>query len=109
MAERLIERHPCNDCRLKLYIPCNGPCKKWYEWYQDVLEKLLSYEIAEEDGRLYILPAGVNVGDMVYKIYRSLGEGSWEVRIHKIKLEDIPQIGKTVFLTREEAEEAKSV
>lgn len=102
-------KSPCNNCKLRLYFPCTGPCKKWYEWHQNALEKLMDYEFAEEDERLYILPAGVNVGDMVYEIYRSLGEGSWEVRIHKIKLEDIPQIGKTVFLTREEVEEAMSV
>ena len=72
------------------------------------VEKLAEYETAEEEGRLYILPPGVNVGDTVYEVYQFLGE-VWEVDCHKIKLEDIPKIGKTVFLSYEKADEvAKS-
>lgn len=72
------------------------------------VEKLAEYETAEEEGRLYILPPGVNVGDIVYEVYQFLGE-VWEVDCHKIRLEDISKIGKTVFLSYEKANEvAKS-
>lgn len=33
-----------------------------------------------------------------------MGEGAWEIDVHKIRLEDLDKIGKTVFLAREEAE-----
>lgn len=42
-------KSPCNNCKLRLHFPCTGPCKKWYEWYQNALEKLMDYEFAEED------------------------------------------------------------
>jgi hypothetical protein len=35
-----------------------------------------------------------------------LGEGAWEIAEHEIRLEDLDNIGKTVFLTRREAENA---
>lgn len=56
-------KSPCNNCKLRLHFPCTGPCKKWYEWYQNALEKLMDYEFAEEDGRLYIMPQGTK-GDI---------------------------------------------
>ncbi len=62
------------------------------------------YEALEEQGKLLILP--VPVGSLVYEPYRFLGEGAWEIDVHKIRLEDLDKIGKTVFLTREEAEVA---
>ena len=33
-----------------------------------------------------------------------MGEGPWEIDVHIIRLEDLEKIGKTVFLTPEEAE-----
>lgn len=104
MTEYSIERLPCDKCRLRLYTPCTGPCKKWYEWYQDALEKLTNYEIAEKEGRLAVLPC--KVGERVYEIYQFCGDGAWEIEEHKIKLEDLDKIGITVFLTRDEAEKA---
>ena len=68
------------------------------------VEKLAEYETAEEDGRLVVLPC--KVGTRVYEIYQFCGCGAWEIEEHKIKLEDLDKIGKTVFLTREEAEKA---
>lgn len=38
-------------------------------------------------------------------IYQFLGKGAWEIEEHKIRLEDLENIGKTVFLTRQEAED----
>lgn len=102
MTERLIDKNPCNDC--KLYSPCTGPCGKWHEWNRNVLQKLAEYETAEEEGRLVVLPC--KVGTRVYEIYQFCGYGAWEIEEHKIKLEDLDKIGKTVFPTREEAEKA---
>lgn len=42
-------KSPCNNCKLRLHFPCTGPCKKWYEWYQNALEKLMDYEFTEKE------------------------------------------------------------
>ena len=73
-------------------------------WTEKAKEKLAEYETAEEEGRLVVLPC--RVGTRVYEIYQFCGYGAWEIEEHKIKLEDLDKIGKTVFLTREEAEKA---
>lgn len=49
-----------------------------------------------------------DIGSTVYMIYRFLDEGAWEIEEHKIRLEDLENIGETVFLTREDAEAAIS-
>ena len=72
--------------------------------FQDIIDKLAEYETAEEDGRLVVLPC--KIGTRVYEIYQFCGCGAWEIEEHKIKLEDLDKIGKTVFPTREEAEKA---
>ncbi len=59
-------------------------------------------EDLEEKERLIILPC--DIGSRVYEVYQFLGEGAWEIEEHKIRLEDLEKIGKTVFLTRGEAE-----
>ena len=41
----------------------------------------------------------------MYKVYQFCGAGAWEIEVHKIKLEDLPEIGKTIFITREEAQD----
>lgn len=46
------------------------------------------------------------MGQRVYGIYRFLDEGAWEIDVHNIRLEDLDKVGKTVFLTRGEAEAA---
>lgn len=84
--------------------------------FQDILAKLAHYEDLEESGRLVVLPC--KVGDTVYQILQK-GSGHWEEDkyilddrgtpkiyergFHLILLNDI---GKTIFLTREEAEAA---
>ena len=57
-----------------------------------------------KQGRLVELPC--DVGTRVYKIYRFCGVGAWEIEVHNIKLEDLAEIGKTIFFTREEAKKA---
>ena len=102
MTERLSDKNPCNNCNV--YNPCTGTCGRWHEWNRNVLQKLAEYETAEEEGRLVVLPC--KVGTRVYEIYQFCGYGAWEIEEHKIKLEDLDKIGKTVFPTREEAEKA---
>lgn len=58
---------------------------------------------ADEDGRLVVLPC--KVGDTVY-IKRRTFDGTDIVGKTELWWSDIPYIGKTVFLTREEAEKA---
>ena len=62
-------------------------------------------ELAEADraGRLVVLPC--KVGDTVYILRRAF-DGADVVGETKLWWDDIPQLGKTVFLTREEAEKA---
>lgn len=67
-----------------------------YEWK--------SYKDLEEQGKLLKLPCAV--GDLVYEPYQFMGDGAWEIDIHKIRIEDLKNIGKTVFLTEEEARDA---
>lgn len=37
-------------------------------------------------------------------IYQFCGETTWEIEEHKIGLEDLENVGKTVFLTRKKTE-----
>lgn len=85
----------------------------------DALNRLAEYEDAEADGRLVVLPC--KVGDTVYMPYKG--------RAHKLRVQGISvsisgndvilhfggypvtnvwgsEVGRTVFLTKEEAEQA---
>lgn len=72
--------------------------------YRKIIEKLKEYEDLDEQGKLLRLP--VPIENLVYEPYRFLGEGAWEIDVRNIRLEDLDKIGKTVFLTRDEAEAA---
>lgn len=67
------------------------------------IKKLSDLEDLEEQGKLLKLPCAV--GTLVYEPYQFMGEGAWEIDVHKIRLEDLDKIGKSVFFTREEAED----
>ena len=86
----------------------------------DVLEKLAEYEDLEEQGLLLRLPC--KVGDTVFKLKRhnycpvgicrkdiSCSEcranTPFGIVERKFKLNELKEIGKTVFLTKEEAEQ----
>lgn len=84
----------------------------WGEW--DAMMSVLNSigggyerlrELAEADkaGRAVILPC--KVGDAVWILQRRL-DGSCCVRATEFWWSDIPQVGKTVFLSSEEAEKA---
>lgn len=54
------------------------------------------------NGRILQLPCAI--GTKVFEIYRLCEGSAWEIEEHKIRLEDLNKIGKTVFLSRDEAE-----
>lgn len=66
-------------------------------------ERLRELAEADKEGRLMVLPC--KVGDTVYTLRRTFC-GADVVGETELWWTDIPQLGKTVFLTREEAEEA---
>ena len=67
------------------------------------LMELKKYQEANKDGRLVVLPC--KVGDTVYILRRTF-DGADVVGEAELWWDDIPQLGKTVFLTREAAEKA---
>ena len=79
---------------------------------RDVINKLAAYEDAEEQGRLVILPC--KVGDTVWQIIKYYtfgevgdpGEENYRIEPRTFEIQHIASFGKTVFLTREEAESA---
>lgn len=69
---------------------------------EDMVKKLADYEDLEEQGRLICLPC--KVGDDVYYILGIPNETPCAIDKCTFELSDINKIGKTLFLTREEAE-----
>ena len=120
MTERLTETYPCNKCNVEF---CSRQCYSMTRWAESAKEKLAEYETAEEEGRLVVLPC--KVGDVLYKPTRSF-VSEYKVRfievsscnclfLHTSVVKGIndsgetfkeDDIGKTVFLTKEEAEKA---
>ena len=113
MTERLSNKNPCNACKVDRQIgnpnrwqcECDR-CDKPNDWKNECVKKLAEYETAEEEGRLVVLPC--KVGDIVYKIMCQ--RDNFDDRPYRIitsvnfRLDMADDIGKTVFLTREEAE-----
>lgn len=133
MTEQLSNKNPCNSCGADRQIgnpnrwecECDR-CSKPYEWKNDCIKKLAEYETAEEEGRLVVLPC--KVGDTVWMIHQELTD-SIHFTISKMSIVELrgnrinpiwfvidgeygktsfspSEIGKTIFLTREEAEKA---
>lgn len=67
-----------------------------------LLEQLKEYQQLEEQGRLIKLPC--KVGDDVYYILGIPNETPCTIGTCTFKLSDIHKIGKTLFLTKSEAE-----
>jgi hypothetical protein len=82
----------------------NNPIKEYWEHKQvaEYLRKLKDYEDLEEQGRLIILPC--KVGDDVYYILGIPNETPCVIDKCTFELSDINKIGKTLFLTKSEAE-----
>ena len=79
-----------------------------HEQLAEWLEELKSYKEAEEQGLLVKLPC--KVGDMVYKLWY-YDEKPYKIQQHVIRtlselcgIMEAKKLGKSVFLTREEAE-----
>lgn len=76
----------------------------------DLRERLKDYEDLEEQGKLLKLPCAV--GDTVYVLridnaeYMMNNEKVWEIVEERFEIRHFDCIGKTVFLTREEASDA---
>ena len=68
-----------------------------------LLNRIRDLARADSAGRLVVLPC--KVGDTVYILRRTF-DGADVVGETELWWTDIPQLGKTVFLTREEAEKA---
>ena len=64
-------------------------------------KRIVALMEADRAGRLVVLPC--KVGDTVYILRRTF-DGADVVGETELWWDDIPQLGKTVFLTREEAE-----
>ena len=79
------------------------PCGENSYGYKNLLiEKLGKYEDLEEQGRLVKLPC--KVGDDVYYILGIPNETPCTIDKCTFDLSDINKIGKTLFLTKSEAE-----
>lgn len=127
MTERLTEIYPCNKCNVEF---CSRQCYSMTRWAEKAKEKLAEYETAEEEGRLVMLPCKpcdkvyqLFVTDIIgkkpiYKIFQSevikiiidrfriiFSFETLDENKYKSEL-TIESFGKTVFLTREEAEKA---
>lgn len=67
MTERLSNKCPCDECgKDKRCELSQEACENFIKWEDDCIKKLAEYEIAEEEGRLLVLPC--KVGDKVYQI-----------------------------------------
>ena len=86
-----------------------GDCAYGCKWEEEAWSKLADYEDAEENGLLMWLPC--KVGDEVYRVVRRKYGGCF-VRATKLDRNTLYRIviegefGKTVFLTKAEAEKA---
>ena len=131
MTERLTKTYPCDSCNEQF---CSRLCYRMTRWAEIAKEKLSEYETAEEEGRLVVLPC--KVGDTVWVIthpfnvlddcdfYEDANDEIYESYISSVTFyEDSNQyriytkdfikayfmecdFGKSIFLTREEAEKA---
>lgn len=80
-------------------LPCG---ENSYDYKNLLIERLGKYEDLEEQGRLIKLPC--KVGDDVYYILGISNETPCTIDKCTFELSDINKIGKTLFLTKSEAE-----
>lgn len=74
--------------------------------YDRCIRKLAELEDLDDQGLLLRLPCKIDEDTLAYKIYQFMGEGAWEIDVHHIQFSDLREINKTVFMTREAAENA---
>ena len=99
-----------------IYATPSGEPVKWENNRHNVLQKLADYEDLEEQGRLIKLPC--KVGDTLYRLVPNLYREYVEIKIAQFVISkngiyfitdkgvswSADKIGKTVFLTKSEAE-----
>lgn len=99
---RMYEK-ACDVKYLETAVMGNGIKEYWeHKQVAEYLRKLKDYEDLEEQGRLLKLPC--KIGNDVYYILGIPNETPCTIDKCTFKLSDINKIGKTLFLTREEAE-----
>lgn len=99
---RMYEK-ACDVKYLETAVMGNGIKEYWeHKQVAEYLRKLKDYEDLEEQGRLLKLPC--KIGDDVYYILGIPNETPCAIDKCTFELSDINEIGKTLFLTREEAE-----
>lgn len=133
MTERLTKTYPCDSCKVEF---CSRLCYRMTRWAEIAKDKLAEYETAEEERRLLVLPCknwldivfgeqelfyGIDMDYIenpireitVHNEERFTWYDGWKTVVLKgvdengLDWEFSPEeIGKTVFLTREEAEKA---
>lgn len=104
MTERLTEEWYDDMEQFDRYAPkspnieinCGG------DDFQRIIDKLAEYEIAEDEGRLVILPC--KIGTIVYAIRQSWY--GYVIDKKRFSYEMIGKVGRSVFFTCEEAEKA---
>lgn len=104
MTERLTEEWYDDMEQFDRYAPkspnieinCGG------DDFQRIIDKLAEYEIAEDEGRLVILPC--KIGTIVYAIRQSWY--GYTIDKKRFSYEMIGKVGRSVFFTCEEAEKA---
>lgn len=93
----------CDVKYLETAVMGNGTKEYWeHKQVAEYLRKLKEYEDLEEQGRLIKLPC--KVGDDVYYILGIPNKTPCTIDKCTFGLSAINKIGKTLFLTREEAE-----
>lgn len=98
MTERLTDKNPCRGCKHPAYY-CDR-CEDYSTYFDNLVEKLKKYEIAEAEKRIVVLPC--KVGETVYVLRQSWN--GWSIDKKKFSYAMIGKVGTTVFLTKEEAE-----
>ena len=98
----------CTHFRGKECSERMGECTDNCPWEEAAWSKLADYEDAEEQGLLLRLPVaeGTTVFGIIRYFFRGRNENQYEICECKFELPMLREIGKTIFLTREEAESA---
>lgn len=105
---KLNEEVVCACVDMHTYMRQVDEEKDHYYLIGEVIDKLADYEDAEEQGLLLRLPVaeGTTVFGIIRYFFRGRNENQYEICECKFELPMLREIGKTIFLTREEAESA---
>lgn len=110
MTERLTDKTPCRTCQRSCFL--DYECEERANYEYECMKKLSEYENAEEEGKLVVLPC--KIGTPVYEVLYTLNYGEigdkakrqYFIVQQSFCYGDIHKLGKTIFLTRKEAQKA---